>query len=393
MKGLLLLIMLSLACSEKSKNEEYVSSISSSITACPSDPVAFYKCWHDRKESVPQIIAAQYGKSFEHFSKTEYQTFLDSLDLMNNSDLMIWSLATGVPVIALARDSNFYYFNTHVVKDSAAWDYGKYSVLRSEYNTELRKLVVTDANNKVYDIAQSAHQSITATDSLNSIIFFKNGHDQEISYDLLAPYILSLDSIGYREEIMAALKSLPVQFIKLMRGKGIYFAQESGRSYAVTQPVSNDIYPGYAGFIPGLFMERNSQQQTPLTFIHELCHVVDKTAIHKGYSWFYFSYQYPTMSIFLEERDALFGKADEPVVDNGHGYISEYSKSNAQENFAEHCAAYFTHRDAFKKKATTELAQGHKLLMDKFNFMANVLEIENVPHHKLDAEFIQQMTH
>ncbi len=141
--------------------------------------------------------------------------------------------------------------------------------------------------------------------------------------------------------------------------------------------------------MPGLFMERNTAHQTPLTFVHELCHVVDKTAIHKGYWQFYYSYQFPTMAVFLEERDGIFGKSDDSVPNLPYGYISDYAKSNAQENFAEHCSSFFMAKDAFKKKAEEELAQGHSLLMDKFKFVEKIFAIENVPYQKLDDAFIE----
>ena len=71
-----------------------------------------------------------------------------------------------------------------------------------------------------------------------------------------------------------------------------------------------------------------------------------------------------------------------------YGYISSYSKVNAQENFAEHFWAYVRDREAFLVRAREEQARGHPELMRKYRFMETLVDHTPTTMQRLSTEFI-----
>ena len=124
---------------------------------------------------------------------------------------------------------------------------------------------------------------------------------------------------------------------------------------------------------------------------HELGHIIDYTVISGHYGRYLFPYQFPEFQKLKGENEGVFGKGDDKVPQTDYRYISRYSKTNAQESFAEHFTAYILKKEEFRGLAEKEQADGHLELMAKYLFLEKLLEKTPVTTHRLSRKFLRNM--
>ena len=90
-----------------------------------------------------------------------------------------------------------------------------------------------------------------------------------------------------------------------------------------------------------------------------------------------------------ELKENIFGVQDDKVPQTDWGYITRYSRTNAQESFADHFRAFVTEKQKFHAKAEKELAEGHDELMRKYKFMETMLEKTPTTMTRLSPEYLQ----
>jgi len=141
---------------------------------------------------------------------------------------------------------------------------------------------------------------------------------------------------------------IPDLILKSMDGKTIYFSTEKGRGLALSSSYSKPI----ENMDDGIIIE---QQITPYYVLHELGHLFD------------FS---DSQILYQDEINKV--KNDIFSIDNllhtnfdeiPKGYLSYYSLTNKEENFADHFAYYVFNGEKFREMAVTD-----SLLEKKYNF-------------------------
>ncbi len=190
-------------------------------------------------------------------------------------------------------------------------------------------------------------------------------------------------------EFTAGIRALPLSIVKVLRGKAFYPTTLKRSGYAVVMPVSTETYTLYAGMLPGGFVEPRKKGR-PLSslggdsrgslgsssadsLVHEIGHRIDYTVLG-GYGGFHHPYRFPAFLRLMPEKERIFGKKDGRVPVTDYGYITRYSKTNAQENFAEHFWAFILRRKEFLELAGKEEKEGHPGLMRKYRFMEKLVE-------------------
>lgn len=332
---------------------------------------SFYRQWENRRASVVAAVVRAHGKPVEEMNDGQYAAFLATVDLAKDDGLMTWAAATGMSVVALTKDSNFFFYDAHLLQPSvgATLGYKDYSSMTRSFDEATRTFSFTSATGAPLATRTLKADAIRRTESASGLSYNAGFGEDRLHLDTLMPYLAPLSAVPNRADIAESIRSMPLFMVKTLRGKGLFLSTERGRSYAVTTPISNDIYSGFAGLVPGAFFEVNSPMQTRETLVHELCHVLDHTVLSDRYGSVLYPYRYPALVPFEAERDALF----EPrPADTSRGFISAYAKTNAQEDFAEHCRAYVRIRPAFAAQAATEAAAGSDLLSRKLAFMEKV---------------------
>lgn len=316
-----------------------------------------------------------------------YKNFVAKLDLTKPEDFYLWAETAGIQVAVLTKPSNFFYFNTHMIPNpDPTWTYQNIAGLKTQFDAKLNVLTI---RNELQEFARydRPEQFLTKMIRINGYLYNDGYSEDKIQHDLFKSYAAKLDDFPHWNDLAKTIPKLPSVLVQALRGKGVYFSVASGRSYSILQPVSNEIYLNFIGFIPGAFIESNSSQQIPKTFVHELCHVLEGTAIDHGYGKALYPYQYPELHATYIDNVRLFGKADDQVTNTDYGYISKYSKSNAQENFAEHCMHFILFREVFKRRAVLEDQENHSLLLDKYEYFESLFQ-SSVTTKRLSEEFI-----
>ncbi len=177
--------------------------------------------------------------------------------------------------------------------------------------------------------------------------------------------------------------------MKVLRGKAFYPTTLRRSGYAVIMPVSTETYTLYAGMLPGGFVEPRKKGRPPVSLggesrgslgsssadslVHEIGHLIDYTVLG-GYGGYHHPYRFPDFMKLMPEKERIFGKKDDRVPTTDYGYITRYSKTNAQENFAEHFWAFILRRKALLELAEKEAEEGHPELMEKYRFMEKLVE-------------------
>jgi hypothetical protein len=209
--------------------------------------------------------------------------------------------------------------------------------------------------------------------------------------EAIASYLAPLAAVPNRDAIARALRSLPLSIVKAYRGKAIYMTTQTGRSYSIGMPVSNSTYIGFAGMQPGVFLDSNNAALTTHNLVHEIGHVVDYTAIKGRYGRYVHFHQFPELRRLRADKDRIFGKADHAVPQTDYGYVSDYARANAQENFAEHFAAFILRREIFLDMARREHDAGRPELMEKFGFLEELMERTQVTTVRLSAGYLEDL--
>ncbi len=154
-------------------------------------------------------------------------------------------------------------------------------------------------------------------------------------------------------KIAEGLYKLPEDVIRVMSRKTIYISTKPGN--------------GHVLFGTGPYLDRGFILEQPVTaydVLHEFAHVLDNHGI-KGMAgdpqnhWQH----------LVNERNTIFKitvKHAPEIITPPEGYISVYSMSNQDENFAEHFTAYIVNPDQFRERAENE-----PLLKQKYDFFKN----------------------
>ncbi len=335
--------------------------------------VRFYRGWDQKQASVVAEVKRAHGAPVESMNATQYAQFLGTLDLATDDGLMKWGAAAGIQIVALTRSSDFFYYDVHVLptRVGSSSSYATYSSYRSNFNPTTGRIEIKDAQGKPLETRVAGASAVRRTESRRGLTYNKGYAEDRLDYDALAGYLAPLSAIANRPTIAEGIASMPLFMVKALRGKALYLSTEQGRSYAITMPVSTDTYTLFAGMKPGAFFERNTSTQTPETLVHELCHVMDHTVLKDRYSNILYPYRYPAIAELAAERDALFKPRPS---DKQTGYISWYSTTNDQEDFAEHCRAYVREQSRFQSLAETEAQAGKDLLQRKYAFMEKLFQ-------------------
>jgi hypothetical protein len=141
----------------------------------------------------------------------------------------------------------------------------------------------------------------------------------------------------------------------------------------------------------GFFLDRNASPLTTHNLVHEVGHVIDYTVIKGQYGSYIHYYQFPELRRLRPQKDLIFGEDDSPVPQTDYGYVSRYSRANAQESFAEHFAYFILQNETFREMAEEEQAAGHPELMEKYRFLEILLERTPVTTVRLSQEFLTDL--
>jgi hypothetical protein len=354
--------------------------------------LTFYKDWEGKKAQVESAILSAHGKPFSKFDETDYAAWLATLDLTDDDQLMTWSVATEIPLLAVKKGSDFFYYNAQLIANEGGADlpYEKLAKLESAFNPATSQVELEDGTGAPLPTVTLKPGVIRRVVKTKGVGHNKGFIVDGVSVDTLDPYLVLPEKVPNRTKVQDGLKALPLSFVKALRGKGLYLSLTAGRSYAASGPNSNEIYEYFAGMMPGAFLEVRAPSQTASTLIHELCHMLDHTVVKNHYGSLYFTVQLRAFAALKDERDEVFGGRDDTHPKSGPGYISSYSRTNSSENFAEHCAAYIWKPADFLAKAQSEEQAGDALLKKKYLFMQKLLEKTAVKPELLSSEFIEK---
>ena len=171
----------------------------------------------------------------------------------------------------------------------------------------------------------------------NSDTLLQYGFDpsfDEISIDIV-PNVLNAAEILYK---------IPDNLLETMNGKTIYFSTENGRGLALISSYHKPI----ENMNDGIIIEQNID---PYYVIHELGHIIDleQSQNHMKNKLFDLN--------FIDSQD------NEKIP---NGYVTYYSLTSSEENFAEHFVYYVVNSKEFR-----EIAESDVLLEKKYNFLKN----------------------
>jgi len=352
-----------------------------------------YLARNGEKKAVVAKVEKQFGKPFHEFTNKDYARFMEGLNLDKDEDVWRWSHVTGIPILALTKTSRFFRVNAHVLEDvEAAFRMSSRQLyqLKSSYDRKTGQIQVKDASGKALPTRQTPKRTILTTARTSGFWHLSDFAEPRIVHEVLAPCLLPFRDLGYRSAIGGWIRSLPLSVVQVYRGKGIYFTTLKGRSYAPTMPVSNTTYQSHAGLQTGLYVEMRNDgpKGTGQNFVHEFGHILDYVVLKGGYGGYRAPHQFPEFRKLMPEKERVFGIRDDKVPQTPFGYISRYSKANAQESFAEHFRAYILEKEKFLKQAREEELKGHPELMEKFRFMEKLLDNTSTTMHRLSRKWL-----
>jgi hypothetical protein len=327
-------------------------------------------------------------------TREDYARFMDGLDLNRDDDLWTWSHVTGIPIVALNQKSMFFYCNAHLLEDiDAAVDMPMREVykLKRGYDVENGQPTLHTADGDPLRLRELPPGTVRSATRTGPFSHDEGFAEPRIVLEALAPYLVKLDMITNRQHIAKGLRALPLSVVKVYLGKAIYLTTEPGRSYAVGMPVGNSAYELFAGMQPGVFVDRNSGPLTTHNLVHEMGHIIDYTVIKGQYGRYLFPYQFPEYRDMKPEKERVFGKGDDKVPQTDYGYVSRYARTNAQESFAEHFAAYILKKDTMRRQAEEEQSEGHPELMAKYRFLETLLDHTPVTMYRLSPAFVERL--
>lgn len=358
----------------------------------PEVALAEYLAQQAEKGAHAAEVEKSFGKPFPEFTEQDYARFLESLDLDDDDDLWRWSHATDIPILALCRSSGFFYVNKHLLEDGERADRLGRVRPKTDLDPATGKLTLTTPEGEALPIRELPAGVIRATGRTGRYWYLEDFASDRVVYEALHPYLVRLQDLEYRDALGSWIRSLPLTVVKIYRGKGIFFTTVPGRSYAVAMPCSNATYKIFVGMTTGVFVDprRDGPAGTLENFVHEFGHLVDYVVMKGGYGTHRNSNQFPEFRKAMPEKELVFGVGDDRVPQTPFGYVSRYSKANAQENFAEHFRAFILEKDGFADQARKEQAEGHSELMEKYRFMEKLLERTPPTLRRLSEKFLEE---
>jgi len=358
------------------------------------EALAEYRRRWDQKDAIVAGVEKKLGKPFRDLTREDYSWLMGGLDLNRDDDLWTWSHLTGIPIVALNRNSTFFYCNVHLLEDikaAIAIPYQEIVKLKRGYDQANGLPTLHTAEGDALRLRDLPPGTVRLAARTGAFWHDEGYAEPRIVLEALAPYLLKLDEITNRQHITKGLLALPLPVVKAYRGKAIYLTTTPGRSYTVGMPVSNSLYNGFAGMQAGVFLDRNTGPLTTHNLVHEMGHIIDYTVIAGRYGRYLHPYQFPEFREAKTDKDRIFGAGDDEVPQTGHGYVSRYARSNAQESFAEHFAAYILKKDTFLRLAEEEQSAGHAELMEKYRFLETLLDRTPVTTHRLSPAYVERL--
>jgi hypothetical protein len=223
--------------------------------------------------------------------------------------------------------------------------------------TYTEKVILEQTVKPVQNIISALNISILSTNSTSMDCYFDDpGVLAEID-----PLFTDMPNIS---EFYQALNKLPVSLMQVMRNKTFYLSYQYGRSYAILG--SWPEYQILANAERGCILEQPISESR---VIHEFAHILDYHGIRGIYE------DLEAQWTHLESRRSeIFGihtvlrTYDYDLHHSPAGFISEYAKTNAAEDFAEHFTAYILKGEKFRNLAVNDQVLGRK-----YNFFKNML--------------------
>jgi hypothetical protein len=358
----------------------------------PEEVLRDYVEARGKKTTDVAEIEKAFGKPFHRFARKDYARFMEGLDLAGDDDLRKWSHVTDIPILAVRKSSGFFYVNLHLLKDEALAERLRRTRPKAELDPESGKLVLRGEGGDLLQIRELPADIIRPTGRTGRTWYLEEFAEDRIVVEALAPYLVRVRDLDYRSAIGSWVRSLPLSVVQILRGKGLYFTTKTGRSYAVGMPCSNATYKIFVGLQTGVFVDprRDGPSGTRHNFVHEFGHLVDYAVLLGGYGGYRHPHQFPEFRKLRPEKEIIFGRGDDKVPQTPFGYISRYSRANAQESFAEHFKAFILEREKFLELARKEAADGHPELMEKYLFMERLIESTSTSLRRLSAEFVSE---
>lgn len=327
------------------------------------------------------LLSPEHGFSSESLEERSYFQSLESVDFSTSKGWEDWAKLTGTKIVVVKETSDFFYYNLHLLEPQLA---EKFRNVPIETKFENGKLSL-GSKGELLPLRKDFSNHVHLVSSKNERAFLKGSKEETIQSEAIGPYQDSFEKVPHLGEVGEAIRRLPFTLVQAIEGKAIYLSTKIGRSYAITHPVSNSWYLIFMGLAPGVFFEANSKAQSPRTFVHELCHLLDLTAIENAYDQLQFRREFPDLNALRKEKASIFGERASWVEAQGPGFISFYSRVNPQEDFAEHCMHFILERDLFRDRAVTLLeTTGSSLLQRKFDFFEKVFRTSG--RHRLTNE-------
>ena len=347
-----------------------------------------------RKMIVRQEVETRFGKPFHQFTDEEYAALMTEFDFSKDEDIFKWSHITDIPVLALDQGPNFFFSNSHLMQDLAAAKNQSWEQMWNKevyYDAEKDEIQLRTEQGEPIATRKLPPGTMGLSERSEGYWYIKNFGLDKITFEALAPNLIRFSDVSYRSSMGGYIRSLSRAIVQIYRGKGIYFINRNGRSWALTMAVSNTKSTSFIGLQTGAFIELRSDGATGTAqnFVHEIGHIVDYGILRGGYGSYRHPHQFPRIREMKERKENIFGVQDDKVPQTDWGYITRYSKTNAQENFADHFRAFVTEKQKFHAKAEKELAEGHDELMRKYKFMATMLEKTPTTMTRLSPEYLQ----
>lgn len=341
-------------------------------------------------DAVVKEVENQFAKSFPYFTREDYVSFMSALDLSSDDDLWKWSHVTGIPILAVNKSSNFFYVNRHLILNQEEAERLERTDIKTSFDKTTGELQLHTTEGRELAIREVPRGTIRLTERTSGYLHLQNYGEDRIYFEALESYLVRLQDLEYRDEIGAWIRTLPLSVVKIYRGKGIYFTTQTGRSYSVAMPVSNSTYTVFVGLQTGVFIDPRSDGPTGTArnFVHELGHLVDYTVIKGGYGRYRQAHQFPEFRKTQPEKELVYGERDDKVPQTPYGYISRYARVNAQESFAEHFRAYIMEKETFLDQARKEESEGHPELMEKFRYMAHLVDETSPGMVRLSSQYM-----
>jgi hypothetical protein len=356
--------------------------------------LAEYLAQEAKKAARTADAEKTFGKPFPEFTRDDYARFMEGLDLDRDEDLWRWSHVTDIPILAVRKNSGFFYVNLHLLEDEAQAERLRRSRPTLELDPKSGEIEMRSAEGETLAIRELPAGLIRKTERTGNTWYLENFGDDRIVHEALGPYLVRPRDLEYRHAIGSFIRSLPLSVVQVFRGKGVYFTTVNGRSYAVGMPCSNTTYKVFVGLETGVFVDprHDGSAGTLANFVHEFGHLIDYVVMQGGYGSYLHSLQFPEFRKAVPEKNSVFGIGDDPVPQTPFGYISRYAMTNAQENFAEHFRAFVLEKEKFSDLARKEEAQGQPELMAKYRFMERLIERTPTSLRRLSAKVLEQET-